>query len=64
VSGPGWHKVSDVRSFMAEKGQRKERVHAFTKRACSWPYCAHCGLVLLKNDATRKAAKQACITFE
>jgi hypothetical protein len=39
VSGPGWHKVSDVRSFLSEKGQRKERIHAFTKRACSWPYC-------------------------
>lgn len=25
-----------------------------------WPYCSRCGLVFLKNDVTRKAAKKAC----
>lgn len=25
-----------------------------------WPVCAHCGLVWLKNEASRKAAKQLC----
>jgi hypothetical protein len=64
VSAPAWQRVSDVRSFLAEKGQRREGVHSFTKRACSWPYCARCGLVLLKNEATRKAARAACVVFE
>jgi ribosomal protein S27AE len=25
-----------------------------------WPVCSNCGLVFLKNDRTRKAAKAAC----
>jgi hypothetical protein len=29
-------------------------------RHCHWPYCEDCGLVMLKNDVSRRAASQAC----
>jgi hypothetical protein len=35
-----------------------------TKRICSWPYCARCGLVALKNDVSRKALKAQCEWME
>lgn len=57
-------RVVDVARFLAEKGERRVGEHAFTKRVLHWPYCAHCGLVLLKNDTTRRAAAAKCITYE
>ena len=50
----------EVRAFMTNKGTVRRGVHAFTRKICHWPYCAHCGLVALKNDVSRKAAKAAC----
>lgn len=64
MSGREWHRVHDVRAFLAEKGVKRVREHAFTRQILSWPYCAHCGLMLLKNEATRKAAREKCITYE
>ncbi len=29
-----------------------------------WPYCRRCGLVALRNDATRRALKEQCETWE
>lgn len=34
--------------------------HAFTKRILYWPYCAKCGLIALKNEASLRAASAAC----
>ncbi len=34
--------------------------HRFTKRILHWPYCAGCGLVALKNEATRQRMRQPC----
>lgn len=34
--------------------------HVFKNMILHWPYCENCGLALLKNEATRKAAKQRC----
>ena len=28
-----------------------------------WPVCSHCGLVYLKNDASRKRVKRGCIIW-
>ena len=36
------------------------RKHAFVLRICSWAYCAKCGLILLNNPATHKAASAPC----
>lgn len=43
-----------------KRGQVKRGPHQLTKKILSWPYCAHCGLVALKNKETRKALKQQC----
>lgn len=39
------------------------KAHDFTGRVCKkipWPYCRGCGLLLLKNEATRRAARKPC----
>jgi hypothetical protein len=38
----------------------KQRAHSFTFKICHWLYCAKCGLVLLKNDVTRRRVRAAC----
>lgn len=38
--------------------------HAMTKKILNWPYCAHCGLVALKNEASRRKLKEPCVTVE
>lgn len=30
----------------------------------SYPYCARCGLVCLKNEATRRAMLAQCVWYE
>lgn len=60
----GWHRVSDVARFLAEKGERRVRDHSFTKRVLNWPYCAHCGLLALKNKRSRQAMAEKCVTYE
>ena len=35
-----------------------------TRAGCPWVVCAQCGLVYLKNDATRKAIRAACPGLE
>ncbi len=49
---------------------RKATAHAFdqvdsvtkrtTRNPVPWVVCRHCGLVALKNDASRRAARAAC----
>ena len=36
------------------------REHNVTGRIGAWPYCKTCGLIGLKNTATRSALKGAC----
>lgn len=36
------------------------RPHNFKGRLLYFPYCIHCGLVLLKNRPTEKAARKLC----
>ena len=42
------------------KAVKRRGPHAFTRKILNWPYCVHCGLVLLKNDVSRRAAKHQC----
>ena len=58
-----WRRVTDVAAFLAG-GRKVVGTHAFTKRALHWPYCAHCGLMCLRNDTTRKAMAAPCIRLE
>lgn len=60
-----WQSVTDVKAFLAQKGTKRVRdSHSMTKRIAHWPYCAHCGLVALKNDVSRKKLKQPCVVEE
>ena len=38
----------------------KSYPHSFTRKILHWWYCSGCGLVLLKNDASRKRANGSC----
>jgi len=42
----------------------KKTPHSMTTRK-RFPvaFCAHCGLMALKNDATKRALKQGCIEY-
>ncbi len=53
-------RVLDVKEFLA-RGRTVRGEHAFTRRALHWPYCAHCGLMLLRNPATEKLRKAPCV---
>jgi hypothetical protein len=35
-----------------------------TYKRFPWPVCAKCGLVYLKNDATRKRLREGCWEYE
>lgn len=60
-----WHRVADVRSFLSDKGQRRVRPnHDMTRQILNWRCCKHCGLLGLKNEATRKALNAECVTWE
>jgi hypothetical protein len=37
-----------------------DRAHNMTARVGSWPYCKTCGLIALRNAATRSAVSAAC----
>jgi len=64
MSDGKWHKVADVKRFLEDKGNVRRGAHSFSKRILNWQYCAHCGLVALKNDATRKAMRAECVYYE
>ena len=51
---------AEKRAWLNEKGNRRTGPHALTRKIMHWLYCARCGLVALKNDATRKALKAPC----
>lgn len=59
-----WHQVTDVKAFLAA-GRKVKGVHAFNGnlKRMPWPYCTRCGLVCLRNDATRRAMAQPCETW-
>ena len=58
-----WHQVKDVAAFL-RGGRRISGPHDFTCRVLHWPYCKHCGLMRLRNDATRRAEAKPCIRLE
>lgn len=56
-----YKRVDDVRAFLSRKGNVRTGVHNFSQRKIlHWPYCANCGLALLKNDVSRRAARAPC----
>lgn len=60
-----WKRVEDVKAFLAERGTRSVGVHHATNvKRLPWPVCARCGLLYLKNEATRRELKKPCIVEE
>lgn len=63
----GWTTLSpaDAKTFLSDRGNKRVGVHEFkSRKRIPWPLCCKCGLLLLKNEATRKAAKAACVVYE
>lgn len=56
--------ASEARDLLRSSGRRVSRPHAMTKKVCHWSVCAHCGLVALKNDVSRRALRALCVTEE
>lgn len=59
-----WQRVTDVKAFLAG-GYRDVGVHSPKAiKRLPWPRCSRCGLLYLKNAATARAIKQACVTIK
>lgn len=60
-----WNRVTDVRAFLAERGTRNVGAHNPKQRKrLPWPVCSRCGLLYLRNEATRRAVRAACVVEE
>lgn len=57
-------KIQNVKEFLERKGIKRVRDHSFKSQILSWPFCSQCGLVLLKNETSRKCAQQKCVVWE
>lgn len=44
----------------APEGVIGVRPHDMKGKILHWQHCVHCGLVALRNEATRKRLKQGC----
>ncbi len=45
---------------MACVARMSVRAHSFTERVLHWHYCAGCGLIEMRNTASRSAAARPC----
>lgn len=63
MSKAQWYPVTNVAEFL-KAGRKVRGTHAFTDKVLHWPVCAHCGLMALRNEATRRAMKAPCETWE
>lgn len=45
-------------------GIRPHNATTLKSKRFHWPICSHCGLVYLKNDATRRALRAGCYKWE
>lgn len=55
---------AEKRDWLAARGSRRTGPHAFKRKVLHWLYCARCGLLLLKNDVSRRAAARECVWEE
>lgn len=54
----------ESREFLNRRGVVRRQPHAMSRKVLHWPYCARCGLVSLRNEATRLALRAACAAEE
>lgn len=45
-------------------GTRRKGPHSFTSRILNWRYCSRCGLIALRNQASRQAERNECEWIE
>ena len=45
-------------------GVKKTGPHKMNRKIYHWRYCSQCGLVELKNKATRRALRKKCVWEE
>lgn len=57
-------KAQAYKSRMINQKKFKTVPHQFSGRIFHWLYCTGCGLVNLKNDATRKRMAMSCESME
>lgn len=50
----------EKREWLTSRGAVRRGPHAYTRKVLHWPFCARCGLVLLRNEATEKATRRQC----
>ncbi len=63
--GHRWARVDDVKGFLEARGRIVRGEHRpKTIRGISWPVCSRCGLLYLRNEVTRRAINQECVTEE
>lgn len=55
--------TSEASVFLVS-GSKRTGTHRMTERVLHWCYCANCGLLNLKNEATRRAMKKSCQWIE
>lgn len=56
-----------VRIDPASMGEAQKRVrdsHDMGRQVLNWRCCKHCGILGLKNEATRKALRGKCVSVE
>lgn len=60
---PDWHQETPEERAEYQRWLSRRIVrapHAMTMKCLNWTYCSRCGLLSLKNEATRQALRQGC----
>ena len=57
-------KAQDYQARIANQKRFKTVPHQFTRKVFNWLSCTGCGLVTLKNEATRKRMQESCVSME
>lgn len=52
---------TEAAALLAKRGTQRVGPHNMSRRILHWLYCANCGLLALKNVATRAALRRPCI---
>jgi hypothetical protein len=51
---------AEAREWLHATGVTRRGPHQFNRKVAHWPYCGRCGLMMLKNEVSRKACKAQC----
>jgi hypothetical protein len=57
-------KAQDYKARQLSAKKFKTVPHQFTIKVFNWLSCTGCGLVTLKNEATRKRMTESCVSME